>query len=390
MIIDTIGLRGLLSFGPESEPLAMKPLNVLIGPNGSGKSNMIEAISLLQAAPRYLAAAIREGGQTGDLFWNGDESQAQAVIAVVIQGPYEYYSYCLEIGIGGLGSTGYRIIDEFIAALPEGEEHKSLLFEKWNTSSDSGFDRSVEVKSKREKLDPGQSALSQLKGPQYFYGLTHISYVFGRIKIYRDWYFGRHTPPRIPQRVDLPSNFLLEDCSNLGLVLNQFDQYPKAKARLLEAMRELYEDINDYKTIIKGDDTIQVFMQEGQKAPPVPATQLSDGTLRYLCLLAILCHPHPPPLICIEEPELGLHPDILPTIADLLVEASKRCQLIITTHSEILVDSLTHTPESIVVCEKHDGQTTMRRLDKDKLAKWLEKYRLGELWTSGELGGNRW
>jgi predicted ATPase len=75
-----------------------------------------------------------------------------------------------------------------------------------------------------------------------------------------------------------------------------------------------------------------------------------------LCLLAILCDPEPPPLVCIEEPELGLHPDILPKLADLLVSASERTQLIVTTHSSLLVDAMTDRPESIVVCEKHQGQ----------------------------------
>ena len=117
---------------------------------------------------------------------------------------------------------------------------------------------------------------------------------------------------------------------------------------------------------------------------------MSDGTLRYLCLLAILCHPNPPPLVCLEEPELGLHPDILPKLADLLREASERCQLIVTTHSDTLVDALTDTPESVVICEKESGQTRMKRLDKEELSHWLEKYRLGELWSSGEIGGNRW
>ena len=77
-------------------------------------------------------------------------------------------------------------------------------------------------------------------------------------------------------------------------------------------------------------------------------------------------------------------------IADLLVDASTRTQLVVTTHSEILVDALHDRPEAIVVCEKHDGQTTMERLDASKLAIWLEKYRLGDLWTSGQLGGVRW
>ena len=86
----------------------------------------------------------------------------------------------------------------------------------------------------------------------------------------------------------------------------------------------------------------------------------------------------------------GLHPDILPKVADLLISASTCTQLIVTTHSDILVGAMTERPEVILVCEKHERQTVMRRLDEKSLASWLEKYRLGELWTRGELGGTRW
>ena len=114
------------------------------------------------------------------------------------------------------------------------------------------------------------------------------------------------------------------------------------------------------------------------------------GALRYLCLLAVLLHPEPPKVVCIDEPELGLHPDIIPVVGKLLIEASKRSQIFVTTHSDILVDSLSDVPEAVVVCEKVDGATQLRRLDGETLKPWLEKYRLGELWTSGAIGGNRW
>ncbi len=100
--------------------------------------------------------------------------------------------------------------------------------------------------------------------------------------------------------------------------------------------------------------------------------------------------PDPPPLICIEDPELGLHPDLLPKLADLLKDASQRTQLIVTTHSDILVSAMTDMPEVVVVCEKHDGRTVMKRLEREDLKEWLKRYRLGDLWTRGELGGTRW
>ena len=186
---------------------------------------------------------------------------------------------------------------------------------------------------------------------------------------------------------NLVDDFLAEDTSNLGLVLNRLRRTPAVKKRLLEAARKLYEGLTDFDVIVEGG-TIQVFLEEN--GITVPTARLSDGTLRYLCLLAILCHDDPPPLVCIEEPELGLHPDIMPTLAALLREASTRCQLIVTTHSDVLVDALTEEPESVVVCEKHEGQTQLRRLNKDDLAQWLARYSLGELWMKGELGGSRW
>src|SRR5438045_8319698 len=120
------------------------------------------------------------------------------------------------------------------------------------------------------------------------------------------------------------------------MFLNRLQEHAQAKASLLEHLRDLYDGLTDYGIRIEGG-TLQVFFTEGDYE--IPATRLSDGSLRYLCLLAILCDPDPPPLIGIEEPELGLHPDLLPNVADLLVEASQRTQLIVTTHSSALVDA---------------------------------------------------
>jgi predicted ATPase len=103
----------------------------------------------------------------------------------------------------------------------------------------------------------------------------------------------------------------------------------------------------------------------------------------------MLCHPEPPPLLCLEEPELGLHPDVIPIIADLLIEASERTQLIVTTHSADLISELWEVPDSVIVCERDESGSSLRHLDPEKLEKWLEDYSLGDLWRSGEIGGNR-
>jgi predicted ATPase len=94
--------------------------------------------------------------------------------------------------------------------------------------------------------------------------------------------------------------------------------------------------------------------------------------------------------VCIEEPELGLHPDMIHELGKLLIDASTRMQLIITTHSDRLVEEFTERPEAVVVCEKINGASTFKRLDASQLSSWLQEYSLGQLWTKGQLGGTRW
>jgi predicted ATPase len=134
--------------------------------------------------------------------------------------------------------------------------------------------------------------------------------------------------------------------------------------------------------------TVQFYLHEPGFKAPIPPARLSDGTLRFVALLATLLAPSPPPLVCIEEPELGLHPDAVGLIADILVEASDRMQLVVTTHSDALVSALTGEPDAVIACERPGAATILHRLDPKKLARWLDDYRLGELWRMGELGAN--
>jgi len=153
-------------------------------------------------------------------------------------------------------------------------------------------------------------------------------------------------------------------------------------------MSALYEGNESLSTQVQGG-TILLYLTEAGLRSPISATRLSDGTIRWLMLLAILVDPDPPPLLCMEEPETGLHPDIVVDLAQLLREAATRSQLIMTTHSDTLVDALTKEPESVVVCEKTDAKTTLRRLDREQLKEWLKVYTLGPLWRRNMFGGVR-
>ncbi|MHC5825982.1 MAG: AAA family ATPase, partial [Nostoc sp.] len=237
---------------------------------------------------------------------------------------------------------------------------------------------------RREDLIPDQSVLSQRTDPDLYPELSYLSTAFSSIGLYRDWQMGRYSVPRNAQKPDLPEHPLLEDGSNLGLFLNNLKN-KIGHRKIIDKLKKFYKAAEELGVIISGG-TVQIIIREEGFSQPIPANRLSDGTLRYLFLMALLLDPTPPPLICIEEPEIGLHPDILPTIAEMLIEASQRTQLIVTTHSEALVSALTEYPESLVVYRRDEKGSHLHRLEADKLKNWLENYSLGDLWRMGEIG----
>lgn len=379
-------LKNFLSYGPNADPVKLKSLNLLIGPNGSGKSNLIEAISLLRATAGDLRGVIRRGGGVSSWIWKGGTGDPTTLEALLAYPPGDQ---ALRHGFSfHAQDQGFVLVDEWIEnERPWPGNDEPYFYYRYQQGRPVLNVAKERRQLERESVEQDASILSQRKDPDTYPEITFLAEGYERIRIYREWVFGRKAVFRAPQQADMREDRLEEDFSNLGLFLNQMRLVPAAKEKLLSHLRDLYEGLDDFEINIKGG-TVQVYFQEDGYS--VPATRLSDGTLRYLCLLAILCDPDPPPLICIEEPELGLHPDILPKLADLMVEAAERTQLIVTTHSDILVDAMTERPESVLVCEKEDGQTRVRRLDGSRLKKWLADYRLGELWTRGELGGTRW
>ena len=386
-MIKTITLTNFLSYGPESESIELRALNVIIGPNGSGKSNLIEALELLCATPKDLLTPIRDGGGIRDWLWKGTARPPIAEINAVIDNPKGPVSLRYVLSFTEVGQR-FEIVDERVEnEVPDVGHAKPYLYYRFESGHGVLNVKGTQRRLRHEDIDPTASILAQRKDPDQYPELTYLGNAFSKMRLYREWSFGRYTIPRLPQKADLPNEHLEPDASNLGLVLNRLRREPTVKKRLLEALRALYDGIDDFDVQIEGG-TVQVFFHEGRYT--VPATRLSDGTLRYLCLLAILCHPAPPPLTCVEEPELGLHPDVLPTLADLLKEASARTQLVVTTHSDVLVDALTDQPEAVLVARRDEAGTRLERLSAEKLKPWLEKYRLGQLWIRGEIGGTRW
>lgn len=395
-MFSSVNFKNFLSFGNNEQEIELQPLNVIIGPNGSGKSNFLEAFDLLRNAPSDITKPIREGGGVLDWLNKCNEYSDAAILSFVVNNSLQSprYSELRYIISFNSVSQKFEIVDEkIVSKKPDPGKREPYIYYDYNNGNptinikDEGQERYRTLQ--RADIDMTQSILVQKRDAMHYPEITFLAQEFNKIRMYREWSFGRYTPARLPQKVDLPNNYLESDCGNLGLVLNQIRNDYKAKKRLLKELKFFYNDVEDYEINITGN-TVQIFFQEHGLRSSVPATRLSDGTLRYLCLLAILCHPVPPPLVCIEEPELGLHPDVLPNLSKLTQEMSERCQLIVTTHSETLVDSFTDNPETVIVAEKTDAGTQLNRLNEEQLKPWLEKYRLGQLWTRGDIGGNRW
>lgn len=386
--IKSLRIENLLSFGPKSPPVELGDLNVLIGPNGSGKSNFIEVLGLLHSTPKDLEAEIGAGGGISDLLWKGWKGKVGpvALIEAVANpaGINQTLRYSLSFTKVG---ASIKIREERI----ENAKHIPAYDKPYLYYDYGGGKPVLNVAEKqrhlrREEVNTQQSILSQRQDPDQYPEVTYLGRFFSNFRLYRDWGFGPGSEIRDLYGAELKTDFLEEDISNLGLMLHRMRG--ELKSDFLRYLRMFYAGADDiYAKIVGG--LVDLRVEEAGDIS-IPASRLSDGTLRWLSLLAILLNPDPPPVVCIEEPELGLHPDIIRPLAELLVKASERMQLFVTTHSDSLVDELSEIPNSVIVCEKNEGTTVMRRVDKTEIKGYLERYTLGQLWRTGKLGGNRW
>lgn len=394
--IRSICVPGLLSFPPDMGRLDLQSLNVLIGPNGSGKTNLIEAFELLRATPTDFAAAVRGGGGVDEWLWKGENSTGAATVDIETGDAVPTTSRPLRYRLEFTSSnTRVEVLDEAIEDVrpDDGSEepHFYYRFQRGRPIinaveiAENGSRRHMKKHLKPNDLLPDQSVLAQRKEPELYPEISWIAGKFGQIQVFRDWTFGRYAQPRLSQRADLPEDRLLPDSRNLSLILNQVEH--RDPRRFNELLKRFFPRFERMTTKISSG-TVQFYLHESDFESPIPPTRLSDGTMRFVAILLILLAPLPPPLVCIEEPELGLHPDAVALVADLLIEASERMQIIVTTHSDTLVSALTNRPEAVVVCERPGAGTVLQRLDPNRLAHWLKDYTLGDVWQRGGIGGN--
>lgn len=396
-MIRSLTFTNFLSFGREPTTLTLGRMNLLIGPNASGKSNLVRGLRLLNAVPVSFMDSVREGGSQD---WSHKAAKGTTIprlqIALDLQvedAPSEPYEY--RIAFDAADPAKPAVAEEVLVRQGDG---KIMLENRRGAGTADQMSDSPATKERVagtwafDRMDAYAPFLQQVRSPRNYPTQGAMAEALQRWAFYGDTRLQAPEGAAILQRTDLRSDRLMEDGSNLAALLHERGSVDPFRDRLREAMQGIYDDYRDFHVKIIQPGFLQLVVSEKRKwgQVQIPATRLSSGTLGVLKLFAILADPSPPPLIVLEEPEVGLHPDAIVTLARLLKDAATRTQLIVTTHSEALVDAFSETPEDVVICERKSATTSLIRLNRRKLAAWLKEYSLGSLWLRGDLGGTRW
>ncbi len=385
MLLRWMKLQNILSF--RETTLDLQNLNVLIGANGSGKTNLIDCVGLLNAAPSNFARFIYQGGGANVWLWKGSASPADSaeIACRFFVGP-DNFEYSLKFRT----IQDRPLIEDERCSWGLGFKNSRLLFERKADGSillGKGVVNEHNESRLLNLIGSDESYWASSKNPLDSTPLNQLGQLLGQIRIFKQFQTGATSPLRVGISSAAPNDYLEPDGSNLVPVIAKLE-FENLLEPIYSYLRRLYSGFEELK-VSPGQTALLYWKEENLNR--IPALRMSEGTLKFLCLLTILLHPQAPPLVCLEEPEIGLHPDAVTILAEVLKEASQRMQLIVTTHSEALISALSDTPDSVVVCERDfDGGTQFRRLSSEKLKEWLEDYSLGELWRRGEIGANRW
>ncbi|MGD0436771.1 MAG: AAA family ATPase, partial [Bryobacteraceae bacterium] len=249
-VIRSLTIRNLLSFGDDPTKIDLQRLNVLIGPNGSGKSNLIEVLGLLQSAPKELAVAISNGGAIEEWLWKGANKVPIASIEAIVSSEGGPMALRYRIAFTKAGFR-FEIADESVE-----DEHAAANGQPTGRYYSFAKGRPIIYRNgqkrrlREEDFDPQLSILALRKDPEHYPQITYVGESFSKFRLYRDWEFGTVADVREPCDVGLPSGYLEEDGSNLGIVLDRLLARPRVKHQILESLRTFYENTKDLRTSI--------------------------------------------------------------------------------------------------------------------------------------------
>jgi predicted ATPase len=334
--------------------LELRSLNVLIGPNGVGKSNFIGFFRMIQQMlAKSLQPYVSKHGGPDALLHFGRKTTEQLSA--------ELY----------FGNNGYKF------ALEPTQDNRMMFSREalwWNVSGDK-------VVGSGHFESAAEHDRSQIR-----------LYTIPAMKSWRVFHFHDTSDSALVKGVQNINDveYLRPDARNLApFLLRLREQHPDNYTQVLRVIRLIAPFFGDFilKPIPSNKDTIEVLWTEKGEDVPFKAHQLSDGTLRFICLATVLCQPEDlqPETILIDEPELGLHPFAITILASLLRSVSKNKQVIVSTQSVALVNEF--EIEDLIVAERVDRSSSFKHLAKDEFKAWLEEYSLGELWAKNILGG---
>jgi predicted ATPase len=345
--------------------LKLRQINVLTGPNASGKSNLYNSVFLLaKAAAGGFAQVIAEEGGMPSVLWAGARKSRslgsiRAEPARMSLGvKTDAFNYELICGLPRLqGPIPAGQFRSAFAMDPEvKEEHvwmeapgglKVTFFQRgpkgaWILDSDE------RLADYSDELQPTESVLSQLREPHLYPELSALRSEMSRWRFYHHFRTDAESPLRHPQ-VGVRTPVLSHDGRDLAAALQTINEIGLSE-NLHEAIRQAFPGASLEIENDEDSGMFAVLMRMPGLKRPLRARELSDGTLRYLCLLAALLSPRPPAFLALNEPETSLHPDLLEPLAKQMVNAARNSQLWVVTHSEKLAEFV----------EKHSGESAIR------------------------------
>jgi len=362
-------------------------LNLVIGSNASGKSNLLQALELLSACadrgalPQY----VRRAGGMEPLVWDGTAEGFSFSLTTTAPGSARTkrrFRYALDLIRVG---SAFRIRHEGLDSELPGKG--TALFFRRSGAEGVIFDGGNAPRLKVPPLPEDHTLLSIAGSP---FAPSQLTGAFGeqllRWSIYQDFRTDRAAPVRQSNLAQYETA-VSPDGSNLVPVLHTlYNNSQRFQDEVDGAMGAAFgEDFDRLLFPPAADGRVQLRLRWKSRERPDTADQLSDGTLRFLFLIAALSNPSPPPLIAIDEPETGLHPRMLPIVAEHARDAADRSQVILTTHSAEFLDAFSQFEPTVSVTDLEGGATSLRVVAGEELDYWLRAYKLGQLYRSGTL-----
>ena len=344
--------------------LELRPLNVLIGANGAGKSNLTAFFKLVNElmAGRLQQHIGTTGGASANLYFGPKITpQLEAKMAFAVDNGTDTY----RLRLFHAADDTLIFAEETLSFLQTGYSHPR------DVQLGAGH-RETRIGGEAAKGEPAAKTLRYLLNHCRVYHF-HDTSPTSRVRQYG--YFGNN-------------RWLMPDAANLAAVLHKLKSHNETVyRRIIGTIRQIAPFFEDFDLEPTNANDIILNWRHRTFDLVFGPHQLSDGTLRAICLIALLLQPKEdlPILIVVDEPELGLHPYALSVIASLLREASCHTQVLVSTQSSTFLDSF--EPEDIVVVERQGEATEFDRPDAKKLDAWLEDYSLGEVWQKNVIGG---